>query len=170
MSPSGGSKNPHSLPDFAVIICDDREYLKDIAKILLYGNFIANGRKWRFYAAADLDLPTLLEIQSLKSLIIWSSPTTSTFTDDEGSLPTPWIKPVVKLIKKAYDTCPKLKIVGLSLGSNLVAYALGGQIKKKELNEAEKMAFNLNRGIFCGKDQITLSPSFYELPSTKAVF
>jgi hypothetical protein len=60
--------------------------------------------------------------------------------------------------------------VGLSLGANLVAYALGGKIKKKELNEAEKMAFNLNRGIFCGKDHISVSPSFFELPPVKAVF
>lgn len=51
-----------------------------------------------------------------------------------------------------------------------MAYALGGQIKKKELNEEEKMAFNLNRGIFCGKDSISLSASFYELPPAKAVF
>ena len=62
VSPSGGALNQQSLPDFAVIICDDREYLKDIAKILLYGNFIANGRKWRFYTAADLDLPTMVEV------------------------------------------------------------------------------------------------------------
>lgn len=51
-----------------------------------------------------------------------------------------------------------------------MAYALGGQIKKKELNEAEKIAYNLNRGIFCGKDSISLSSSFYELPPAKAVF
>ena len=103
-------------------------------------------------------------------MIIWSSPSTTTFSEEDGNVPTPWIKPVIKLIRNAYNTYPSLKIVGLSLGTNLVAYALGGQIGKKSLNEAEKMARNLTRGIFCGKDSITLKDSFFKLPYVKKVF
>jgi hypothetical protein len=44
---------------------------------------------------------------------------------------------------------------------------LGGSVEKKSLDEAERIARNLNRGIFCGKDVISIDPSFYELPFVK---
>lgn len=70
------------MPDYGVVICDDREYLKALVEGLLYGNFMSNGQKWRFYKAYELDLPTMAEIENLKALIIWSSTNTPSFKEN----------------------------------------------------------------------------------------
>ena len=103
-------------------------------------------------------------------MIVWSSPSTNTFNEEEGNTPAPWIKPVIKLLRNAYKTYPSLKIVGLSQGAGLVAYSLGGHITRKTLTEADKMARSQSRGIFCGKDSISLKESFFKLPYVKKVF
>jgi hypothetical protein len=90
------------LPDHAVVICDDREYLKGLVEGLLYGNLTETGDRWRFYRANELDLPTFSEMNNLKSLIIWSSTSSPSLKENEdGSYPS-WVKPVIKLIKNAY--------------------------------------------------------------------
>ena len=70
-----------NAPDHAVIIVDDREYLKGLVEGILYGNIMENGQKWSFYRANELDLPTMTELKGLKSLIIWSSTSSPTLKD-----------------------------------------------------------------------------------------
>ena len=113
---------------------------------------MSNGERWKFYKAHDLDLPTMKELKNVKALIIWSSASSPSFKETSDGGPNSWIKPIIKLIKKAYRDFPNLKILGISLGQLLVANALGAIISKKSLDDAEKLAHNLNRGIFCGKD------------------
>lgn len=68
--------------DYGVVICDDREYFKSLVEGLLYGNFMRNGNRWRFYKAYELDLPTMAEIQNFKALIVWSSTSTPSFKEN----------------------------------------------------------------------------------------
>lgn len=115
------------------------------------------GESWRFYRANELDLPTTAEMQNLKSLIIWSSTSSPSLKENEdGSYPS-WIKPVIKLIKNAFENFPKLKILGIQLGSHLISIALGGRVDKLQLDEATKITHFQNRGLFCGRDNIKLT-------------
>ena len=117
------------LPDIGVIICDDREYLKAIVEGLLYGNYLSGGDRWRYYKAYELDLPTTVELKNMKSLIIWASTTSPTLKDQADDLTFPsWVRPIIKLIKNTYNTLPSLKMLGVSLGSHLIAIALGGRV------------------------------------------
>jgi GMP synthase-like glutamine amidotransferase len=69
-------------------------------------------------------------MKNLKSLIIWASTSSPSLKEnDDGTYPS-WIKPVIKLIKKAYHTFPNLKIMGVQLGSHLLSIALGGSVEK----------------------------------------
>jgi hypothetical protein len=104
------------MADYGVIIVDDREYWRNLADGLLYGNFIRNNNKWRFYKAYELDLPTMQEINNFKALIVWSSTSTPSFKENSDGTPPPWVRPVIKLIKAAYHKVPHLKIMGYSLG------------------------------------------------------
>jgi hypothetical protein len=79
----------------------------------LFGNMIENGDRWRFYRANELDLPTTAEMKNLKTLIIWCSTSTPSLKDNEDSAYPSWIKPVIKLIKNAYNNFPQLKILGV---------------------------------------------------------
>ena len=124
------------LPDHAVVICDDREYLKGIVEGLLYGNHMDTGEKWRFYRANELDLPSFAEMKNLYILIIWASTSSPSLKENEdGSYPS-WVKPVIKLIKNAFTNFPNLKILGIQLGSHLISIALGGRVDKMQLDEA----------------------------------
>ena len=38
-----GPASEDHLPDYGVVICDDREYLKALVEGLLFGNFMSNG-------------------------------------------------------------------------------------------------------------------------------
>jgi len=69
---------------------------------LLYGNFMYNQDKWRFYKAYELDLPTMAEIKNLKALILWASTSSPSFKDHSDGTQLSWIKPIIKVIKKAY--------------------------------------------------------------------
>jgi hypothetical protein len=102
--------------DYGVVICDDREYLKSLVEGLLFGNFARNGNRWRFYRAYELDLPTMAEIKNFKALIIWSSTSTPSFKENPDGTAPSWIRPVIKMIKTAYNTVEHLKILGFSLG------------------------------------------------------
>ena len=131
---------------------------------------IQTGDKWRFYKANELDLPTLAEMKNLKSLIIWASTSSPSLKEnDDGTYPS-WIKPVIKLIKKAYHTFPNLKIMGVQLGSHLLSIALGGSVEKPQLDEAQKIIHFQNRGLFCGRDNIKLLDSFHSLPFVKDLY
>jgi len=113
--------NTRVTPDHAVVIVDDRECLKGIVEGLLFGNHMQNGEMWQFYRANELDLPTMTEMASLKSLMIWSSTSSPTLKETEdGSYPS-WVRPVLKLIKAAYKNFPKLKILGVQAGSHMLA-------------------------------------------------
>jgi hypothetical protein len=157
------------LPDYAVIICDDREYLRAMVEGLLYGTYMYNSDKWRFYKAYEFDLPTMAEIKNLKALILWASTSSPSFKELSDPTQLSWIKPVIKVIKKAYNECPNLKILGMSLGQYLIATALGGKVERRNLDEAQKIARNINRGLFCGKDVIKLNDSFFKLDCVKKV-
>lgn len=97
------------------------------------------GDRWRFYRANELDLPTLAEMKNLKSLIIWSSTSSPSLKENEDGTYPSWIKPVIRLIKKAYDAFPDLKILGVQLGSHLLSQALGGSMEKTPQDEAQKI-------------------------------
>lgn len=114
-STAAASKDAH-LPDYAVVIVDDREHLKALVEGLLYGDFLSSGDRWRFYRASELDMPTMAEIKNLKSLIIWSSTSSPSFKENSDGTPPSWVRPVIKMIKTAYTSFPKLKILGVSLG------------------------------------------------------
>lgn len=79
----------------------------------------------------------MAEIKNLKGLIIWSSTSSPSFKENPDGSPLSWIRPVVKMIKLAYNTFPYLKIMGIALGQHLIAQALGGKVEKKALGEAE---------------------------------
>jgi hypothetical protein len=105
------------LPDYAVVICDDREHLRGgLVEAQLHGNFMSNGAKWKFFRANELDLPTMTEIKNLKGLIIWSSTSNPSFKDTPDGSPHSWLRPVIKLIKTARKTSKTLKILGFALG------------------------------------------------------
>jgi GMP synthase-like glutamine amidotransferase len=129
-----------------------------------------NGQKWAFYRANELDLPTMTELKGLKSLIIWSSTSSPTLKDSEDASYPSWVRPVLKLIKSAYSQFPSLKILGIQAGSHLLAQAFGGKIERKEMNETQKIMHNQSKGLFCGRDQIRLKETFYELDCVKHVF
>ncbi len=136
----------------------------------MYGNLMETGDKWRFYRANELDLPTLAEMKNLKSLIIWSSTSTASLKENEDGTYPSWIKPVIRLIKKAYQTFPSLKIMGVQLGSHLVAIALGGSVEKTQQDEAHKILHFQNRGLFCGRDNVKLAESFHTLDFVRELY
>jgi hypothetical protein len=88
------------------VVCDDREYFKSFIEVILYGNFMNNRDRWKFYRAYELDLPTMAEIKNLKALIIWSSTSSPSFKENADGSPHSWIRPVVKMIKLAYNNFP----------------------------------------------------------------
>lgn len=59
--------------------------------------------------------------------------------------------------------------MGIAVGAKLIAQALGGKLNKKVLGEAEKIAVNLSRGLFCGRDVVKLNDSFYNLGYVKEI-
>lgn len=107
-----------------------------MAEGILYGHFLRTDERWKFYRAYELDLPSMKEISNLKAMIIWSSTSSPSYKENADGTPLSWIRPVVKMIKKVYKNFPKLKILGISLGQQLIALALGGKLERQSLDEA----------------------------------
>jgi hypothetical protein len=57
------------LPDYAVIVTDDREHNIDVAEIICMGQFFDNGDRWAFYKAFDYEYPSMEELKNIKGIV-----------------------------------------------------------------------------------------------------
>ena len=101
-------------PQYAVIMCDERDYWRYVMEVTFFGLFISdNGtRDWAFYKAFDLEVPSKKELKHLKGLIITSSK--YSMCDVET---VPWIRPLIAIVKSAYEEYPEIKMLGTGFGS-----------------------------------------------------
>eukprot|EP00347_Sterkiella_histriomuscorum_P018325 403345936 len=144
------------LPDYAVMVYDEREHYENVYEMFFMGNFIQNGNeKWAFYKAYNLEFPSEEVLANLKGLVLPGSK--YSVYDDSNE----WIEPLKEFVRNVYNNYKQIKVVGICFGHQLIAQSLGGKTQKMIPGEEECL--------YIGKEEITLKDSFYEIPAVKQV-
>lgn len=120
------------------------------------GNFITqDNEKWKFYKAYNMEFPDENTLKNLKGIIF---PGSKYSVYDES---LSWIEPLKQFVRNVYYDYPNIKMVGICFGHQLIAHSLGGK--------TEKMRQDVENCLYIGKEEISLEPSFFELPFVKKV-
>lgn len=130
---------------YALICCE--MFLKSyMLHGLHYSVFKKHGESWRFYKAYERELPSDEELKKLKGIIIPGS----SFSAYNANVD--WYQGLFELIRKVHDHHPKINLLGICFGSQIIAQALGGKVEK------------MPREFIDGGEVLKMKPEFYELP------
>lgn len=112
---------------YAVLTMDDSEFNVTLYETLYVGNLFENGDRWRFYKAFNKEFPQGRELQNLKGII---------FGGSRYSVLSPncdWMPMLIRFVQDVWTNMPEVKMLGICFGSQLIAHALGGEVRKMDL-------------------------------------
>jgi len=133
---------------YALICCE--MFLKSyLLHGLHYSFFKKHGESWKFYKAYERELPSEEDLKKLKGIIIPGS----SFSAYNANVD--WYQGLFELIRKVHDHHPKINLLGICFGSQIIAQALGGKVEK------------MPRDFIDGGEVLKMKPEFYELPFVK---
>eukprot|EP00357_Protocruzia_adherens_P018322 CAMPEP_0115019220 /NCGR_PEP_ID=MMETSP0216-20121206/29305_1 /TAXON_ID=223996 /ORGANISM="Protocruzia adherens, Strain Boccale" /LENGTH=434 /DNA_ID=CAMNT_0002390631 /DNA_START=1 /DNA_END=1305 /DNA_ORIENTATION=+ len=114
------------LPDYMLVLCEDHPDWSTHRDILISALFMGDADTYiKIIDAPKLVEPTEEELLHAKGIILTGGHY-SAYEDLE------WLKALQKNLKKWTDTYDNLKILGFCLGSQIMALAHGGDVKKLE--------------------------------------
>ena len=110
----------HSDPDYAAIHLQDYCMWSGVNEALYIGQFKQGLERWNSYYVPRGDVPNIDQMSNLKAIVISGAAYNMT------QLELPWRKALLDLIVKAYRS-NHVKVVGICLGHQATAVALGGE-------------------------------------------
>lgn len=112
---------PH--PDYAVFHFNNYSPFKGYGEAWFGGLFMRPGETWAHYMIPDHQFPSEETLMSLKGIVMTGG-RYSAF-----DLSQPWLAGFKLLLKRCVEEMPHLKLVGVCLGAQLLAVALGGKVE-----------------------------------------
>lgn len=113
----------HPAPDYIVLSFQDYDPWYGLSEAIYLGHFKRSSEKWNFYYFPREQPPDLTQFPSLKGIIL----TGGKYNISDDSLP--WKVLLLQQLRRVYEET-SVKIVGICLGHQAVALALGGTIQR----------------------------------------
>lgn len=117
----------HDNPDFILLNMKDYEPWPGLSEALYIGYLKRCADKWNVYYPPQGDLPDISQMTNLKGILINGA--RYNMTDDSLE----WKNEFLEFIRYAYTT--SVKLVGICLGHQALAVALGGKVGKNKTNK-----------------------------------
>lgn len=118
---SNYSGEQHEFPDYILVSFRNYEPFSSFCEALYYGYFVGENEKWNYYCVPSL--PSDEVLQTAKAVIFSGG----AYSCNDESLT--WLEPVREFIRKVYRDYPRVKMLGICLGSQVLAQAFGGVVK-----------------------------------------
>ncbi len=139
------NNEPSENKKYYGLICCEMFLKSNILHALHFSFFKKHSESWRFYKAYEKDLPTDEELSQLKGLVIPGS----SFSVYNSNVD--WYQGLFQLIRTVHDHHPKVNLLGICFGAQVIAQVLGGKVEK------------MPRDFVDGGEILKIKPEFYEL-------
>lgn len=117
---SAPEKELYPEAEFAIFHMQNYEPWPGLGNALFLGAFATFGQNWAHYNISSSEFPSDAALQAKKGVII----TGAKYSAYDSSLP--WISEYMTLLRRMYTDFPKIRIVGICFGCQVMASALGG--------------------------------------------